>query len=197
MLPEQPLSTQASLQLIEEMIGKAKRSYISRGIASMVWGVLIVACSLLTWAQINFDVHLKFDVWLLVFAALIPQVYFGIKEKQQKDFVSHDEETIRYVWIAFGLSIFILSFYNSKYGGGESTTLFMMLYGIPTFITGGIAKFKPMIFGGLLCWALSILSLYSSFSTNMLLMAVCGLFAWLISGVILWNRYQKQREVHV
>ena len=197
MQQEKELTQQESLRLINEMIGKAKKSYVTKGIASMVWGVLIVLCSLLTWAQLQYKFVLGFDVWLLVFVAVIPQIYFSVKEKKQKQFTGHDEPTMRYLWSTFGICIFILSFYNSKFGGDETTTLYMMLYGIPTFITGGIFKFKPMIFGGLICWALSVLSIFTPLKTDMLFMAACGLFAWLIPGIILWNKYQKQKARNV
>ena len=72
-----------------------------------------------------------------------------------------------------------------------------MLFGLPTFITGGILKFKPLIAGGIICWILSIISIFSNNATDMLLMAACGLFAWVIPGVILWNRYKKQQLSNV
>ena len=194
---EETFSEKESLRLITEMIGKAKCSYVSKGIASMVWGVLIVICSLITWSEIQFKYSIGFNVWLLVFFALLPQIFFSVKEKRTKNFTGHEEVASRFVWTAFAISIFITSFYDSKYGSLESSTLFMMLYGIPTFITGGMFNFKPMIVGGLICWALSAISVYTPPATDMLLMASCGLFAWLIPGIILWNRYQKQQRANV
>ena len=191
------LSEQESIRLINEMIGKAKQSYVTKGIASMVWGVLIIICSLLTWAQAQYKFTLGFDVWLLVFIAIIPQLVYSIKEKKEKHFVAHDEITMRYLWSTFGICIFILTFYNSYFGSENSTSLFMMMYGIPTFITGGIFKFKPMIIGGLICWILSVVSVFTPFSTDMLFMAACGLFAWLLPGIILWNKYKKQQSCNV
>ena len=194
---EDQLTEQQSLKLISEMISKVKRSYVTKGIASIVWGILIIVCSLLTWAQIQFKFDMGFDVWLLVLAAVIPQIFFSIKEKRQKNFVSHDEQTMQYLWSTFGICIFILSFYNSKFGNEHTTTLYMMMYGIPTFITGGIFRFRPMILGGLVCWILSVISVYTPFSTNMLFMACCGLFAWLIPGIILWRKQQLQKGCDV
>lgn len=194
---QENFSEKESLKLINEMMSKAKRSYVTKGIASIVWGVLIVVCSLFTYAKIQFNFDIGFDIWWLVFLAVIPQVFFSIKDRKNKNFVAHDEQTMTYVWSTFGICIFILSFYNSRFGNGSSTTLFMMLYGIPTFITGGVFKFRPMIFGGLVCWVLSIISIFTSVSTDMLFMAACGLFAWLIPGIILWNRYQKSKAANV
>jgi hypothetical protein len=184
-------SPQESLKLIDTMINKARRSYISKGIASIVWGVLIIVCSLLTWAWIKYRFSIGFDPWLLVFLAVIPQIFYSIKEKKDKHFVGHDSVTMGYVWSTFGICIFILTFYNAQFPGKESSCLFMMLYGIPTFITGGIFKFKPMIWGGLICWALSITSIFTSDDMDMIFMAACGLFAWLIPGIILWKNYKK------
>ena len=194
---ENQLTEQESLRLINEMIGKAKQSYVTKGIASIVWGALIIICSLLTWAQVQYKFALGFDVWLLVFVAVIPQLYFSIKEKKEKHFVAHDETTMRYLWSTFGICIFILTFYDSRFGSENSTSLFMMLYGIPTFITGGIFKYKPMIIGGLICWILSVVSIFTPFSTDMLFMAACGLFAWLLPGIILWRKYKKQAGCNV
>lgn len=196
-MKEQQLSTEESLQLIGEMIGKAKRSYVTKGIAGMVWGILIIFCSMFTWAQQQYNFDIGFDIWLLLLFALLPQLYFTIKEKREKKFTGHDEETMHFVWISFTVCIFITSFYNSRWGGESSTTLIMMLYGIPTFITGGIFKFKPMIIGGIICWVISIFSIYTVFKTDMLLMASCGLCAWLIPGIILWTRYKKQQQADV
>ena len=88
-MEENQFTGEDSMKLINEMIGKAKRSYITKGIASIVWGTLIIVCSMLTWAQIVYDFYIGFDVWLLLFAAVIPQIYFSIREKKQRNFVGH------------------------------------------------------------------------------------------------------------
>lgn len=194
---QETFSEKESLKLITEMMSKAKRSYVTKGTASIVWGVLIIICSLFTWAQVQYKFDIGFDIWLLLFLAVIPQVFFSIRDRKNKNFVAHDEQTMAYVWAAFGICIFILSFYNSHFGNYNSTTLFMMLYGIPTFITGGVFKFRPMIFGGLICWILSVWSVFTPFPADMLLMAACGLFAWLMPGVILWNKHQKRKAADV
>ncbi len=97
-MEENSMTEKDSLKLINEIIGKAKRSYITTGAASIVCGVLIIVCSLLTWWQLYANQKFGFDVWLLVFIAVLPQVYFSIKEKKKRKFVSHDDLTMPYVW---------------------------------------------------------------------------------------------------
>lgn len=190
-------SQQESFRLINEMISKAKKSYVTKGIAAIVWGTLIIICSMFTWAQIEFGFRLPFDIWLLTLVAVVTQIIFGIREKRTKDFTGHNETTANYVWSAFGVCIFLLSFMCAKLNYHDNAGLFMLLYGVPTFITGGMSRFKPMIIGGIICWILAVISVYTSTATDMLLMAFSGLFAWLIPGIILWIKYKKQVRTDV
>ncbi len=190
-------SEKDSLRLINEMISKAKKSYVTKGIAPMVWGSIIFFCSMVTWAKVHFKFE-TVDVWLLTFIALGVQIFYGIKEGRNKKFTSYESIIISYVWTAFGISMFVTSFFVGKLAANiETTSLFMMLYAIPTFITGGVTKFKPMIYGGVFCWVASVVSIFTNFEIDTLLMAACGLFAWLIPGIILWKRYKKTLATHV
>ncbi len=190
-------SEQDSLRLITEMISKAKKSYITKGYASIMWGSIIVFCSLVTWAEIYFKFNAG-DVWLLTIVAIIPQVYFGIKENKERGFTSYEGDTLSAVWLAFGISIFLLSYYFGTHKvDGDSQSVFMMLYAIPTFITGRVTKFKPMICGGIFCWVASFTSMFTNIQIDFFLMAGCGLFAWLIPGIMLYMRYKKSVQAHV
>lgn len=193
---EQAPTHQQSLDLINEMISKAKKSYTTKGIAPMVWGSLILFCGLVNWVEIHYKKSFG-DVWLLTLFALIPQIYFSIKEKRSKSFIAYNEIAINYIWIAFSISIFITSFYFAYFIRGHVSPLIMMLFGIPTFIIGGMSNFKPMVFGGIFCWIMSVISMHTIEEVNVLLMAVCGLFAWLIPGIILWGRYKKSVAANV
>lgn len=189
---------QQSLDLINEMINKAKKSYVTKGTASIVWGLIIMICSLVTWAQEHYKFRLGFDIWILTLVALVPQILFSVKESRSRKFTTYEGTSLMYVWMAFGISIFTLSIFTSQNNQiSNSSCLFMMLYAIPTFITGGITKFKPMVVGGFFCWVAAITSLVTSLEIDLLLLASCGLFAWLIPGIILWGRYKKSLQTNV
>lgn len=195
MQEEKQLTEKESLALITSMISKAKNSCIDSGIGPLFWGVLITICSLVTFAEVNFHFEPAFDIWLLSLIAILPQIFFTWRAKKQKVFIPHDETMMNYVWGTFAICVFMLSFYNSKTHTSNSIALYMMVFGIPTFITGGIRNFKPMILGGLVCWICSITSYYVSFANGMLLMALSAVAAWLIPGIILRRRYLKMKHV--
>ena len=167
---EKQLTEKESLELIASMISKAKNSYIESGVGPLCWGVLITFCSLFSYAQAALKFSIGFDVWLLALFALIPQIIYAFRSRKIRKFTAHEEAIMDYVWSTFAICMFLLSFYNAVANPSHVTALYMMVYGIPTFITGGIRKFRPMILGGIICWICSLASLYTTFPNTMLLL---------------------------
>lgn len=195
MQEEKKLTEAESLALITEMISKVKHSYIESGIGPLSWGILISFCSLVSYWQVRFQINLDFDIWLLSLFALIPQVFFWWRSHKAKKFSTHDDSMMAYVWATFAICMFLLSFYNANVQAPHATSLFMIMFGVPTFITGGIRKFKPMIIGGIVCWISCILSFYTSYANALLLMALSSTCAWLIPGIILRRKYLHLKHV--
>ena len=176
------------------MISKAKSSYHSNGTGAIMWGIIIFFCSLFDFFRMQFKFDIGFDIWWLMFLALVPQFIMRFKNNKKKNFVSYEETTMSYVWLAFGASILMLMFFNGYYRPSHSESLFLMLFGLPTFITGGMFRFKPMIFGGIICWVLFFISLYTDLKINMLFMALAALSAWLVPGIILRNKCIREAQ---
>ena len=93
--------------------------------------------------------------------------------------------------LLWGSVIFICSMVSFIHHSGDSVPLFLILYGIPTLITAGIKAFKPMLYGGIVCWIAAIISVYTDIKIDLLLMALSALCAWFIPGIILRKRYLK------
>ena len=58
--------------------------------------------------------------------------------------------------------------------------LIISLYGMGTFISGGILKFKPLIIGGIACWIISIIAFFVANEYVLLLTALSIIIAYLI-----------------
>jgi hypothetical protein len=198
------------------MINKTKQSFHETGFGPIMWGSVITICSLITFCSIQFNFELPFDIWLLTLVALIPQIIYSINESKRKTVKTYNDIAMDYTWIAFGISIFVLTFalnsiaYDLKNSipnymtirgdfrfSNHTTAFHLLIYAIPTFITGGVMKFKPMLFGGILCWALAVLSNFTSMKMDMLLMAIGVISAWVIPGLMLNAKYRKQKTANV
>jgi len=215
-MEDKNLSGKESLELITQMINRAKNSYHDTGIGAMMWGAVITICSLVRLSEIHFGYRLPFDIYLLTLAAIIPQIIISIKEKKERKVKSYDDAFIDYLWLGFGISIFLLihicNIIFNEWGvwADAQTTvagnkgvfsfyefvapLFLMLYGMPTFVTGAACKFKPMLWGGLLCWACSIATVYTSIKLDLLLTALSALFAWFIPGLLMEKEYRIYKK---
>lgn len=218
-MKEKEFTHEESIRLINEMIGKAKNNVHDNGISAIMWGVVISFCSLFSYFQLTTGLFSSIDIWLLTFLAVIPQIYFSIKKTKKTKVVSYDENALNWVWGVFGIGVFMIVFINSKIYSAmqplldEYTSLsgkkasfrfsefsvgyFLLWYGFPGVITGGIKKFYPMLAGGLLCWVFSIVILFTPKQIDLLLMAVSAVFAWLVPGILLRKRFLKEYNPHV
>ena len=186
---EENFSLEESLKLINEMILKAKNSHYESGIGPLLWGSVICICSIVTFLQIEYNIDIGFSIWWLTFIAVLPQVYITIKSRKRKNFKGYDDTAMDYVWMSFAISIALLIHYNAHQNSGDRVPLFLILYGIPTIITAGIKNFKPMLYGGIICWLAAIMTVYTNIKADLLLMALSAVCAWLIPGLILRRRY--------
>jgi len=162
-----------------------------------------------------------FDVWFLTLIAIVPQIIISIRESRKRKVLTYEESAMNAIWLVFGISLFALSFYNNAVPGisenyfakegiellqknittGEIKTfhpfilsvssVYLILYAIPTLATGLARKFKPMIVGGIICYLLFIISCYTTYEYDMLLHSIAAIFNWLIPGLILRNRFLK------
>ena len=105
---EKKLTEKESLDLIAQMINKAKDSYYDTGISAIMWGAVIAFCSLEKLAEIQFGYSLPFDIYLLTIVAVIPQIFFSIREKKGRKVKSYDDAYMDYIWLGFGICIFLM-----------------------------------------------------------------------------------------
>lgn len=213
---EKTLSGQESLDLIASMINKAKQSYNDTGISAMMWGAVIAICSLVQLAELHFGWHLPFNIYWLTIIAVVPQIFITVREKRKRQRISYDDVYMNYVWLGFGVSVFLLILINravmSSWGpaiGNYDMTLqkqyvlqyyeyvsslYLLLYGLPTFITGAACRFRPMLWGGILCWIFCIIALFTNYKIDLLMVAGAAIAAWFIPGIIMQRQYRKAKR---
>lgn len=213
---EKQLTEKESLDLIAKMINKAKDSCHSTGIASMMWGLVIAVCSLVKLSEIEFGYQLPFDIYLLTFVAVFPQIYFSVKEKRERKIKTYGDDFMDYLWLAFGICIFLLVLitnvmdsewepvaeeYEKLTGNGAAfylyefiAPLFLLLYGLPTFVSGASMKFRPMLLGGLFCWLCCIATVFTPGKIDLVLTAISAIVAWFIPGIIMEKDYRKAKK---
>lgn len=110
---EKQLTEQESLALITSMIQKVKGGYHENGTGPILWGTVVSIASFVTYLQREYLFDLPFDIWLIVMAAIIPQIIMVRKERRTRPHVKYEDEAINAVWIVYALTIFGLSAYQA------------------------------------------------------------------------------------
>jgi hypothetical protein len=194
---ERELTKEQSLELITSMIYKAKNDFFDTGLSALLWGSVVIICSLVTFANYYLKWHFLEYIWWLTVVAVAPQVVIAIREGKEKRYKAHEDDLIGGIWIGYGISIFLFSYLASVHPIDQVASIYLTLFGIPTFATGYGRRFKPMLIGAIACWVFAVLSLFTPDPYIMFLLAAGGLLAWFIPGLILRNCYLKAKRQNV
>ena len=157
---------QQSLQLIESMINKAKNNFSESGTLYLLWGFVVFICGLYQFISLHFfNNSNSYYIWFLTWLVVIYQLFFLARRKKK--------ETAKT--------------YHSI------NPAILVIYGMPTFLSGIILKFRPLIIGGISCWALSAGSVMVPYDFQLLFICTAVLLAWIIPGFLLRKKYLKQQ----
>lgn len=196
---ETPMTEQESLRIITEMMQKVKNDFYDTGISALLWGAVVTFCGIFSFAgsylQWQFDYN---TVWNLTFVAVIPQIWISIRESKKVK-AAPRTDSVAAVWIVFALSMFGLVLYNASQPVRvpSSSSLYLLVYAMPTLTTGLARQFKPMTIGAVICYIAFVVSCYVPTKYDMLLHAVAAVSCWLIPGIILHQRYKRSRSQYV
>jgi hypothetical protein len=184
-----------SLELIESMINRAKDRFNEDGFLYLLWGWVVLLCSVAEFIllQIHFKQH--YLVWSLTWAAAIFQLFFLRRKRQRQTVRTYTDDIVKYVWLTFIISMFLaavlIGFIQGKEYYKLIDPLFLVLYGMPTFLSGVILRFKPLMMGGIGCWVLSVLCTVIPVEFQLLLVSVAMVIAWIIPGYLLRMKFRR------
>ena len=196
---ETSMTEQESLRIITEMMQKVKKDFYDTGISSLMWGSVVTFCGLFSFAGAIFNWSFDYYVvWNLTFIAFLPQIWITIRENKKLK-ASQRIDTVAAVWTVFAITMFGLVFYNSTQPVRipSSSSLYLLVYAMPTLATGLERQFKPMTIGAVICYLAFIISCFVATKYDMLLHAVAAVSCWLIPGLILHQRYKRSRSQYV
>jgi hypothetical protein len=198
-MQEENITQQESLAIIESMINKAKNQFSENGFVYLLWGWVVLVCSISQFI-LRYVAHYPKDylVWMLTWVALAVQVVYYSRKGKRLTVKTYTDEITGYVWLAFMIMLVLAGvLVNSTLQPAQEyigVIVILILYGMPTFLSGIILKFRPLIMGGLCCWLLSVLTVFLPHEFSILLISVAVIAAWIIPGYLLRSRYKKQNH---
>ena len=194
-MEQQELSTRDSLQLIESMINKAQNRFSENGHLYLLWGWVVLVCSITSFIAIYFYGNGKslMYVWMLTIPTVIYQMIYLARVKKNTAVRTYTDEINSYVWLVFVIMGFLVGIIVGRSGQPQLfNPLVLMLYGMPTFLSGVILKFKPLRIGAISCWVLALVSVLIPYQFSFLLLGLAVITTWIIPGYLLRSRFKTQ-----
>lgn len=198
---EKELSPQQSLDLIRSMIDQTRGAVVDNSFYFLLWGWLVFGCSVIQYLLKTFDITpYHYAVWWSMPIGGIFSAVYGARQSKKIRYKSFIDDALNYVWIAVAfsfLALMIINILNAE-GWRHAFTYYILLYAIGTFITGNLIRFKPLVIGGIINFALAIISIKLEYDAQLLLGAFAVLISYIIPGHLLRIKANKtQNSIHV
>jgi len=187
-------SPKDSLLLIDSMINQAKNRFTENGFLYLLWGWLILISAVGHFVLLKLQLFKHPEIiWMSCWVAIIFQIIFLVQKKKKEKVKTYSDGIIDNIWMCFGICMMVLSIVVSKNNLWMYVyPIILMLYGIPTFLSGVVMQFTPLKIGGISCWVLAVLSTFFLPIYYLLLLAAAVLIAWIIPGYLLRKKFKNQ-----
>jgi hypothetical protein len=185
---EKTMTGEESLKIITDMLGRTRVNIRQGSFHLLFWGWLIVICSLSEYILYRFTgFEHAYRVWFLTLPGVIVSLAYGFLNGRKARVHTYADMIWMWTWMAFLVSMFILFIIHSKNMGTFSPYV-LMLAGFPTFMSGVIIKFRPLVLGGICFWIFALVVNFAGPSVGPLGVPVSMILGYLIPGYMLKKR---------
>lgn len=178
------METQKSLELIEAMFKESKKSFCRNSFYFIFWGFILAAAGLTEYFMRGMENH--WIVWPIIttIGGIVSMVQ-GIREGKRQNVVTIGDRVVMLIWLGF-VAALVYAIVFSLFHHMTPHAFVMLVTAYATFLTGGVSKFKPLLWGSL---ALFIGAVLAGFVIPMkeqgLLFAVAITLGYVIPGILL------------
>lgn len=193
---ENEMNPEQSLMVIQSMIKTVQSRFYDNGTLYLLWGWVILVCSLGHYFLLyNHTIDHPERVWLLTIPASLFHFIWMARQGKKKKVTTYGDEIIGYAWLSFAACMTLTYLlFGSNAEWHRMYSVILMVYGIPTFISGAVMRFKPLMIGGFFCWVLSAISNWVMPIQTLLLVGLAVTCAWIIPGYILRHQFNRQNN---
>lgn len=172
--------------MIRETIDLAKRGVGESGFQFLWWGWLVVAACLAEYYMLvngyGSKAHLSWMVMPFVGAPV--SIFYEWRHDKRSKERNIVREWYGKLWVGFGVSLILVLFTTIPLQSSP-VPMILILAGFATFLSGILIRFKPLIFGGIVLWAGSLVCLVVAVQEHSLVEAGAIVFGYLVPGYLL------------
>jgi hypothetical protein len=160
---EKMMTGEESLKIITNMINKTKTNVRQSSFHLILWGWLIFFCSLSEYLLSRLtDYSSPWYVWYLVIPGVFVSLIWGFMQGRKEHVHTYADMIYMWIWIGFlVVATALMVFLNLEERYDLIPPFILLAAGFPTFVSGFIIKFKPLIFGGISLWIIAIIAYFA------------------------------------
>lgn len=181
---EEQFTEEQSMDLIKSMVRDARIRFRNDSFFYLLWGYLVLAAAIGNYALLMLDLT-KWH-WLpwpiLMFSGGMISWIVGAKSAKKAQVKTHTDNAIMYLWSGFTITLVLVLAAMPKIGPTVAYPVIMLLYGIGTFVSGGILKFKPLIAGSICAFVIGSASFYFTFDIQLLMLIAVVILSYIAPG---------------
>jgi len=185
---EKQMNETEGFEIIQKMINTVKAEIDDSSFYNLLWGWLVFIASLGNYALLMSGYEHPYITWWLMPVGGIVTGIYASKHERHKKVKTYLDELMKYVLIAFGVSLCMVLLFQSKLQM-NTYPMVMMVYGIWLFISGGTIRFKPLMIGGIINWILAMAAFFVSFDQQLLLLALAVLLGYIIPSYLFKKKF--------
>jgi uncharacterized membrane protein SirB2 len=187
---EKHLTSEESLRIIHEMIDAAKNDVKADAFIFLLWGWLVLVASIAQFVLAQMQVSWNSAPWMLMPLGGIITIIYSVRMGKKDKTRTAITESLKYTWLAFTVALLIILLFNSM-NYLQVLPCIMVLYGIGLFLSGTALRFRPLVFGGVFCWACAIGGFQVQNVYLLLIVAAAVLGGYIIPGYLLKMNNRK------
>ncbi|MBP1669512.1 MAG: hypothetical protein H6Q21_1878 [Bacteroidetes bacterium] len=189
---------ESALKVISAMIEAARSDVRDNHFFYLLWGFLVLGASLLEYCLITFAKYPHHYIgWpVLMGAGMIVSLVYATRKYRRSDSSTYVGGFFKYFFLAWSISLLLLLGFIIPGENQLVQPIILAMYALATFVSGGILRFKPLIWGGIIAWAAAIASFFSPFPVQLLITAATVVIAYIIPGFLLKRRNGNQITVN-
>lgn len=198
-MEEKNLSGQESLEIISQMISKAKNdASTENGLGWLLWGWMIFLASVATVVLIELKYKNLSLAWNIfgVFAIVL-LLYSILRPGRSARVRTYVDDLLRLFDIGFIVCLFVIIIsINVTNNANAGFGYFLMVYAFLMLIQGGALKFRPLIIGAVVNWIGAVaIFVNDDFKYDMLITAAAVFVGYIIPGYILRAQYKQRMKI--
>jgi hypothetical protein len=179
------LSAQQSLDIITSMIRQVKGNMSYNSFYFLLWGWTITIANLGVFIMIRYttvkEPNIIFSITIL---SAIISVIHGARQSKRAQTTTLLDSVNMWLWIGYGILCFTFVAFGSK-TNWQINPIVITMASVPTFVTGILLRFRPLMFGGVALWIFGIVLFMLPGDLQFLVSAVAIAIGYLIPGYLL------------